>query len=770
MYSPKIISIALALAGLSGLASAADHHKYSQGPFDLAVADEFKLMDMLKKSGKISPTASFDEAQTALGQYLNQRMEEARAKEEQSEFDLAPQFQNRPDRELTSALQNGKGNKLGQAKQNAPDPIELEAYDGPQRTARVLAILMEFPDFPHNSINPEDTEMYYEDYAVEHYQRLLFSQSGWTAPNGINAHSLRSYYESQSGNSYSVEGAVAGWYMASKPAAYYGNNVDGDIRSLVREGLNAAAADPNIDLSQFDIEDRYDLDGDGNYWEPDGLVDHVMIFHSSVGEEAGGGQLGEDAIWAHRWNLGGVYGLEGTATDVPYWGGVMAAYDYTVQPADGASGVVSHEYGHDLGLPDEYDTQYTGRGEPVSSWSIMSNGSWVGRIKGTEPSGFSAWAKQFLQNSLGGNWLHGASVHIDDLPEQGVAGLLDQAASKGTNNDAIRVNLPDKETVVALPTSGEYAYFGGSDDNLFNRMSVIVDLSAASSAQAKFKTWYDIETDWDYAYMYVISNSGVSFVAGNITTASDPNGANRGNGITGSSGGWVDAQFDLSAFAGQTIKVTFLYETDGYVTNPGIYIDDFAIEADGAVIATDNADDDNELFAFAGFETNTGIDYTTHYYLLEWRTHQGIDSGLAYVNIAGESLSFDQGLLIWYADNKYSENWVGLHPGDGFLGVVDADRRTVMWSDHTSASTRYQIHDATFSLDKGEKVYLDLNANYNISLRDNHTKRIPLFDDSSSFISADIPDAGRNVPNYGLKVRVTSQSTDKSVGEVLIYK
>ncbi|MCZ8486632.1 immune inhibitor A [Vibrio lentus] len=35
-------------------------------------------------------------------------------------------------------------------------------------------------------------------------------------------------------------------------------------------------------------------------------------------------------------------------------------------------------YGHDLG-PDEYDTQYTGKGEPVSYWSIMSSGSWAGQ-------------------------------------------------------------------------------------------------------------------------------------------------------------------------------------------------------------------------------------------------------------------------------------------------------------------------------------------------------------------------------------------------------
>ena len=39
----------------------------------------------------------------------------------------------------------------------------------------------------------------------------------------------------------------------------------------------------------------------------------------------------------------------------------------------------AHEFGHDLGLPDEYDTKYTGNGSPVEAWSLMSGGSWTGK-------------------------------------------------------------------------------------------------------------------------------------------------------------------------------------------------------------------------------------------------------------------------------------------------------------------------------------------------------------------------------------------------------
>ena len=50
-----------------------------------------------------------------------------------------------------------------------------------------------------------------------------------------------------------------------------------------------------------------------------------MIIHAGVGQEAGGGKLGDDAIWSHRWTVGPKpFPIEGTQAKVPYWGGKMA--------------------------------------------------------------------------------------------------------------------------------------------------------------------------------------------------------------------------------------------------------------------------------------------------------------------------------------------------------------------------------------------------------------------------------------------------------------
>ena len=108
-------------------------------------------------------------------------------------------------------------------------------------------------------------------------------------------------------------------------------------------------------------------------------------------EEAGGGELEEDAIWSHRWTLK-------EPTEIP--GTSLKAYDYMIQPEDGAVGVFAHEYGHNLGLPDLYDTIGSGLGSPVGSWSLMSAGSWNGKVLGTEPTGLDPWVQNVFAGHL----------------------------------------------------------------------------------------------------------------------------------------------------------------------------------------------------------------------------------------------------------------------------------------------------------------------------------------------------------------------------------
>lgn len=747
-------------------------HNHVGGPFDLAIANDERLIEMLKKNGQISKNASEKEVQQELQQFLENKQENA-AKFPKGELE----DEHGDKREKISKKHKRDGLKKDGKKEDRIKNVKEEKWNSGKRVDNVLVLLVEYPDFPATNITSEETDMFYDEYNPEHYEDMIFGKKGYEGPNGEKLISVKQYYEQQSGGSYSITGKVGGWYKAKHPAAYYGGNVpdpdgsDAKPRELVKEALDAAAKDPNINLADFDQEDRYDLDQDGNTREPDGIVDHLMIVHSSVGEEAGGGSLGGDAVWSHRWSLEEPYAIEGTESDVPYWDGAMAAYDYTIEPADGAAGVFAHEYGHDLELPDEYDTQYTGQGEPVAYWSIMSSGSWAGKVPGTEPTGFSAWSKEFLQSYIGGNWLSGETFVLDEIDRKGIDVLLDQANTKGTNNDAVRVDLPQKETVENTPFSGEYEYFSGKGNNLKNSLVTSLDLTKASTATLNFKTWYDIETDWDYASVQVKEEGSQDWVTvkGNLTTETDPNEQNPGYGITGKSDGWVDGSFNLTNYSGKKIDLRFNYWTDGASINPGFFVDDISVDVDGSEKLFDDAEGDS-AFILEGFTKSQGKFYSDHYYLLEWRNHQGVDKGLAHIARGKSLMSYDGGLVVWYVDNKYTDNWTGVHPGEGFLGVVDANQETLKWSDGTVASTRYLVHDAAFNTEKGKPMFLDYRELLGTTLTDNAVHPNQVFNDNDDYSNPGLVDAGRNVPQYGLKFEVTGKSKDASVAKIKISR
>ena len=125
--------------------------------------------------------------------------------------------------------------------------------------------------------------------------------------------------------------------------------------------------------------------------------------------------------------------------------------------------------------------------------------------------------------------------------------------------------------------SSPSAFYSDSGDGLYSTMTTIEPYFVLSTDSIRFETQYDIETDWDYAFVEV-STDGVNFtpIEGNITTSDDPHGNNNGHGITGSTNGnWVSANFDISSFAGQNIYIRLTYQTDSYVTEEGFRVDDF---------------------------------------------------------------------------------------------------------------------------------------------------------------------------------------------------
>lgn len=82
-------------------------------------------------------------------------------------------------------------------------------------------------------------------------------------------------------------------------------------------------------------------------------------------------------------------------------------------------------------------------------------------------------------------------------------------------------------------------------------------------AYLQFVHWYNIETNWDYGYVWISDDDGASWYLMDY--------------YTGTSGGWVHEEIDLNQFAGKTIRISFDLETDFSVVRDGWYLDDVRI-------------------------------------------------------------------------------------------------------------------------------------------------------------------------------------------------
>ena len=127
--------------------------------------------------------------------------------------------------------------------------------------------------------------------------------------------------------------------------------------------------------------------------------------------------------------------------------------------------------------------------------------------------------------------------------------------------------------------SGRSCWWGNIGDSIDSTLTRAFDLTSVDEATLEFWTWYDIEKDWDYAYVEVSRDGGETWdiLEGGNTTLDNPVGNSYGAGWTGRSGKWTRESIDISDYAGGRILVRFEYITDDAVNLDGIVIDDIAV-------------------------------------------------------------------------------------------------------------------------------------------------------------------------------------------------
>ena len=133
------------------------------------------------------------------------------------------------------------------------------------------------------------------------------------------------------------------------------------------------------------------------------------------------------------------------------------------------------------------------------------------------------------------------------------------------------------------PYSGSYAFWSNKGDESDMTLTREFDFTGVSGPITfSFRTWYDIEEDYDYVYFEVSEDGEVwQIITTPSGTGEDPSGNSYGWAYNGVTNGWMEESIDLSDYAGKKIFVRFEYVTDAAVNGEGMLIDDVSVDAIG---------------------------------------------------------------------------------------------------------------------------------------------------------------------------------------------
>ena len=202
------------------------------------------------------------------------------------------------------------------------------------------------------------------------------------------------YFKSQSNGTYHPQFDVFGPVTLSKNYKYYGENDSQNNDKYPTDATIEACILANQQYSDLNFK-NYDSDNDG-------YVDFVYVIYAGYGEADSDD---EDAIWPHNYNIQYVVGtseskyqkedtkLDGVYLDNYAMSNELDGYYNTLS----GIGTLCHEFGHVIGLPDFYDTQYGTNYTKYltpNDWDIMDGGGYNG--DGHCPPNYSPWEKYFL--------------------------------------------------------------------------------------------------------------------------------------------------------------------------------------------------------------------------------------------------------------------------------------------------------------------------------------------------------------------------------------
>ncbi|MFI3286265.1 MAG: M6 family metalloprotease domain-containing protein [Rikenellaceae bacterium] len=224
-------------------------------------------------------------------------------------------------------------------KQMQHAPMQQAATFPNEGVVRSAIILVEFQDVKFTADNPQQA-----------FNNQL-NQEGYSVNGAVG--SAKDYYAANSKGKFQGQFDVYGPYQLEQKLSYYGARTDvgaADIRpqDMVSEAVKLA--DPDIDFSQYDLDD-------------DGVIDNIFIYYAGYNEAEGGGS---DCIWPHKWNV-----FDTPVHDGKTLWGYACTSELRLTSGEGQDlagiGTFCHEFGHVFGLADHYDTDGSTNGY---SWGL----------------------------------------------------------------------------------------------------------------------------------------------------------------------------------------------------------------------------------------------------------------------------------------------------------------------------------------------------------------------------------------------------------------
>ncbi|MDX1613246.1 MAG: immune inhibitor A [Candidatus Promineifilaceae bacterium] len=161
------------------------------------------------------------------------------------------------------------------------------------------------------------------------------------------------------------------------------------------------------------------------------------------------------------------------------------------------------------------------------------------------------------------------------------------------------------------PASAQWMWLAQRTNYSHLRLTRPVDLRAVSSATLEYSVYHDIESGYDFAYVFVSTDGGATWQPLNAPHmrqregGDDPAGsALASHFYTGQSDGWLQERIDLTPFAGQEILLRFAYITDPILTFGGLALDNIAIPEIGWV---DDVEQAQSAWLAEGFQRVTAV-------------------------------------------------------------------------------------------------------------------------------------------------------------------